>query len=183
LTDAVDIPRFATLSVIVDMQPSFCCGEEGLNYDAANPLPTERWKSFQESGATVAFSSDWPCTWPPSPFVGIEEAVTRNVWRSPDTAGIVGNPFDGAGQGGAIKLGKMYVPAERLTVGEAVTAYTRASAYAAFADAQVGTLEVGKFADLAVLSQDIFSVPPETIGQTRVELTMVGGKVVYSAAP
>jgi predicted amidohydrolase YtcJ len=77
----------------------------------------------------------------------------------------------------------MYVPAERLTVGEAVTAYTRASAYAAFADAQVGTLEVGKFADLAVLSQDIFSVPPETIGQTRVELTMVGGKVVYSAAP
>ena len=88
LTDAVDIPRFATLSVIVDMQPSFCCGEEGLNYDAANPLPKERWKSFQESGATVAFSSDWPCTWPPSPFVGIEEAVTRNVWRSPDTAAI-----------------------------------------------------------------------------------------------
>ena len=183
LTNAVDIPRFAMLSVVVDMQPSFCCGEEGLNYDAANPLPTERWKSFLESGATVAFSSDWPCTWPPSPFVGIEEAVTRNVWRSPDTAGIVGNPFDGAGQGGAIKLGKQYVPAERLTVGEAVAAYTRGSAYAAFADAQVGTLEVGKFADLAVLSQDLFSVPPETIGQTRVELTMLGGKVVYSAAP
>ena len=181
LTDAADIARFAKLSVIVDMQPAFCCGEQGLNYDVANPMPTERWKSFEDSGTTLAFSSDWPCTWPPSPFVGIEQSVTRDAWRSEDTGGIVGNPFDGAGQGGARKLGKSYVPAERLTVGEAVAAYTRGSAYAAFADAQVGTLEAGKLADLAVLSQDIFSVPPDVISNTRVELTMVGGKIVYTA--
>ncbi len=66
---------------------------------------------------------------------------------------------------------------------DAVRAYTEGSAYAAFSDKQVGTLEVGKLADLAVLSQDIFSVPPETIGKTRVVTTMVGGKIVYGAAP
>jgi predicted amidohydrolase YtcJ len=182
LTDDADIARFAKLSVIVDMQPTFCCAEEGLNYDAANPLPTDRWRSFGERGATLAFSSDWPCTWPPDPFVGIEQAVTRNIWRSPDTAGIAGNPLDGAAQGGALQTGRTYVPAERITVAEAIRAYTLGSAYAAFSDTQVGTLEVGKEADLVVLSQDPFTVPPQTIAQTRVVTTMVAGKVVYSSA-
>jgi predicted amidohydrolase YtcJ len=183
LTDAADIARFAKLSVTVDMQPDFCCGEQGLNYDLANPLTTERWRSFVDSGTRVAFSSDWPCTWPPSPFVGIEEAVTRDSWRSPDTATIMGNPFDGAGQAGARKLGRAYAPAERLTVEEALAAYTRNSAYAAFWDDRIGTLEVGKFADLVVLSQDPFAVPPEMIGQTVALTTIVGGKIVYEAPP
>ena len=65
---------------------------------------------------------------------------------------------------------------------DAVRAYTRGSAFAAFSENQVGTLEVGKLADLAVLSQDIFSAPLETIGKTRVITTMVGGKIVYGAA-
>jgi predicted amidohydrolase YtcJ len=183
LTDDADIARFAKLSVIVDMQPTFCCAEEGLNYDAANPLPTDRWRSFEERGTTLAFSSDWPCTWPPDPFVGIEEAVTRNIWRSADTAGIAGNPLDGAAQGGAVQTGWTYVPAERITVAEAIRAYTQGSAYAAFSDARVGTLEVGKEADLVVLSQNPFTVPPQTIAQTRVVMTMVAGKVVYSSSP
>jgi predicted amidohydrolase YtcJ len=183
LTDDADIARFAGLSVIVDMQPTFCCAEEGLNYDMANPLPTDRWRSFEERGATLAFSSDWPCTWPPDPFVGIEQAVTREVWRSKDTAGIVGNPLDGAAQGGAVRTGATYVPAERITVADAIRAYTQGSAYASFADARVGTLEVGKEADLVVLSQNPFTVPPETIGQTRAVTTIVAGKVVYSAFP
>jgi predicted amidohydrolase YtcJ len=70
-------------------------------------------------------------------------------------------------------------PAERIDVEAAVRAYTRGSAYAAFFDDRVGTLEVGKLADLAVLSQDIFAIEPTAIGATRVTLTMVGGKVVY----
>jgi predicted amidohydrolase YtcJ len=181
LTDEADFARFAKESVIVVMQPTFCCAEQGLNYNLDNPLPTDRWKSFEASGAIIAFSSDWPCTWPPDPFVGIQEAATRQVWRSPDTAGIAGNPLDGAAQGGAVLTGAVYVPAERITVEDAVKAYTRGSAYAAFSDDKVGTLEVGKEADLAVLSQDPFSVSHETIARTHVLTTMVAGKVVYAA--
>lgn len=183
LTDDSDIARFAELSVIVDMQPTFCCAEEGLNYDMANLLPTDRWRSFEDRGAALAFSSDWPCTWPPDPFVGIEQAVTRDVWRSKDTADILGNPLDGAAQGGAVRTGATYVPAERITVADAIRAYTQGSAYASFADASVGTLEVGKEADLVVLSQNPFTVPVQTIAQTRAVTTIVAGKVVYSASP
>ena len=70
-----------------------------------------------------------------------------------------------------------------ITVEDAVRAYTQGSAYAAFAESRVGTLEAGKLADLAVLSQDIFAASHERIGATRVTMTMVGGKVVYTAPP
>jgi predicted amidohydrolase YtcJ len=182
LVDAVDLPRFARLSVIADMQPSFCCGDDGGNFDPADDVPSDRWHSLQQGGAVLAFSSDWPCTWPPNPFVSIQQAATRQVWKSADTAHVAGEPLDGAGQGGAVATGAIYVPEERITVVDAVRAYTRGSAFAAFSDKQVGTLEVGKLADLAVLSQDIFSAPLETIGKTRVVTTMVGGKIVFTAA-
>jgi predicted amidohydrolase YtcJ len=182
LVDAVDLPRFARLSVIADMQPSFCCGDDGANFDPADDVPSDRWHSLQASGAVLAFSSDWPCTWPPDPFVSIQQATTRQVWKSADTANIAGQPLDGAGQGGAHTTGAIYIPDERITVADAVRAYTQGSAFAAFSDKAVGTLEVGKLADLAVLSQDIFSVPLETVGKTRVVTTMVGGKIVYTAA-
>ena len=181
LVDAVDLPRFARLSVIADMQPSFCCGDDGGNFDPADEVPSDRWHTLQQSGAVLAFSSDWPCTWPPDPFVSIQQAATRQVWKSADTANIAGEPLDGAGQAGAVVTGAIYVPEERISVVDAVRAYTQGSAFAAFSDSQVGTLEVGKLADLAVLSQDIFSVPPESIGKTRVVSTMVGGKIVYDA--
>jgi predicted amidohydrolase YtcJ len=183
LVDAVDLPRFARLSVIADMQPAFCCGEDGSNIDPSDEVPSDRWHTLQQSGAVVAFSSDWPCTWLPSPFVGIQAATTRQVWKSADTIHIAGGPLDGAGQGGAVVTGAIYVPEERVTVADAVRAYTQGSAFAAFSDDRVGTLEAGKLADLAVLSQDIFTVPLETIGKTRVVTTMVGGKIVYSAPP
>jgi predicted amidohydrolase YtcJ len=180
LVAAADLPRFAHLSVIADMQPTFCCGEEGMNIDPANNIPTDRWRSLEDDGTLLAFSSDWPCTWPPSPFVTIQEAVTRQAWKSAATANIAGGSLDGAGQGGAVPTGTVYVPEERISVQDAVRALTYGSAFAAFSDKQVGTLEVGKLADLAVLSQDIFAVPAEVIGKTRVLTTMVGGKVVFS---
>ena len=105
------------------------------------------------------------------------------MWRSADTESIAGNPFDGAGQGGAKRSGGVYVPEERITVDEAVRAYTMGSAYAAFFDDSVGTLEVGKQADLVVLSQDLFTVPHERIAATRAAMTMVGGRVVYQQEP
>jgi predicted amidohydrolase YtcJ len=181
VVEAADVPRFAKLKVIADMQPTFCCGEDGGNYDPTDEVVSDRWHSLQESGAVLAFSSDWPCTWPPNPFVSIQETAARQVWKSADTANVAGGSLDGAAQGGATLTGAVYTPEERISVADAVRAYTRGSAYAAFSDGQVGTLEVGKLADLAVLSQDIFSVPPETVGKTRVVTTMVGGKIVYSA--
>jgi predicted amidohydrolase YtcJ len=182
LVEAADVPRFAQLKVIADMQPTFCCGDDGGNYDPIDEVPSDRWHSLQQSGAVLAFSSDWPCTWPPDPFVSIQETATRQVWKSADTTNVAGGPLDGAGQGGATLTGAVYAPEERISVADSVRAYTQGSAYAAFSDGQVGTLEVGKLADLAVLSQDIFSVPPETIGKTRVVTTMVGGKIVFSAS-
>jgi predicted amidohydrolase YtcJ len=72
-------------------------------------------------------------------------------------------------------------PNESLTLEQAVIAYTRTAAYAEFAEKDKGSLEPGKFADLAVLSQDIFSVPPPELPKTGSVLTMVGGKIVYDA--
>lgn len=89
--------------------------------------------------------------------------------------------MDGAAQGGSRPTGAIYVPEERISIEDAVRAYTLGSAYAAFADDRVGTLEVGKLADLAVLSRDIFAGDPSTVGKTLVTLTIVGGKVVYRA--
>ncbi len=180
LVDAADLPRFKELGVIADMQPTFCCGEDGANFDPSHPIPSDRWHSLEEQGAVLAFSSDWPCTWPPNPFVSIQQTATRQVWKSDDTANIAGQPVDGAAQGGAKPTGAVYVPAERIPVEDAVRAYTAGSAYAAREEDRLGTLETGKFADLAVLSQDIFSVSADSIGKTRVTLTMVGGKVVYT---
>ena len=71
-------------------------------------------------------------------------------------------------------------PKEAITIEEAVTAYTVGSAYAEFREQEKGTLTVGKLADLTVLSQDIFSVPINTLTQTQSVLTMIGGKIVYS---
>ena len=72
---------------------------------------------------------------------------------------------------------------ERLTVEQAVEAYTKNGSYARFADKQTGTLEAGKEADLVVLSQDIFQIPHDEIGKTRVLMTMVGGKAVFNEMP
>lgn len=158
---ADDVPRFRQLAVIASMQPSFCCnsGElAGVKIDA--------WSSLMKSGAMVTFSSDWPCTWPPDPMMGIEEATTRQVLRDITPQGPVGD----------IKYDQ---PGERLTVEQAVLAYTRDAAYANFAEKMTGTLEPGKFADLAVLSRDIFTAKSAELGKTHVTMTMVGGKVVF----
>jgi predicted amidohydrolase YtcJ len=152
-----DMPRFAKLSVIPDLQPSFCCGPDNGEQKA------NQWKTILNNGAQMAFSSDWPCSWPPDPYIGIQEAVTREINR-PNTP--PGAP-------------RYSLPEERITVEQALTAYTRTSAYARFSDKQLGTLESNKYADLVVLSQDIFTAQPGDIGKTKALMTMVGGKVVY----
>jgi len=176
---AEDLPRFAKLSVVVSTQPSFCCSDIGSNFDPQDKTPTDRWRSLEQSGATLAFGSDWPCTWPPDPFVGMQQVIRRTVWRSAAASAMVGGVFDGGGQGGAVQTLSSYVPEESITVEQAVNAYTRGSAYARFSEDRLGTLVPGKEADLAVLSQDIFSAPAGDISKTHVVMTMVGGKVVF----
>ncbi len=177
---AQDIPRVAKLSLIASMQPSFCCDENGSNYDPKDRTTTDRWQSLVKSGARLAFGSDWPCIWPPNPFVAIQEAVTRQIWRPRSSNDFPGGAFDGAGQAGTVATKDAYTPDERITVEEAVNAYTQGSAYARFSEDKLGTLEIGKEADLAVISQDIFSVKPEEISKTIVLTTMVAGKVVFA---
>ncbi len=155
-----DIARFGKAGVIVSMQSDFCC------FPDRPGAPTNVWQSFLKSGALLAFGSDWPCTFPPSPFGGIQQAVLR-AQRQLFTAPAPTAPV------------RYVTPEERLTVEQAVDAYTRAGAYARFSEKAIGTLEAGKEADLVVLSQDIFSVRPETISGTQSVLTMVGGKIVF----
>jgi predicted amidohydrolase YtcJ len=176
---AADVSRVAKLSLITSMQPSFCCDENGSNYDPKDRTTTDRWQSIEKSGAQLAFGSDWPCIWPPNPFIAIQEAVTRQIWKPVSGSDFPGGVFDGAGQAGYLATGDVYTQEERITVEQAVNAYTQGSAYARFSEDKLGTLEVGKEADLAVLSQDIFSVKPEDISKTKVVTTMVAGKVVF----
>jgi predicted amidohydrolase YtcJ len=177
-----DLPRFTKLNVVVSMQPTFCCGDNGANFDPQDKTPTDRWNSLEKTGAILAFGSDWPCTWPPDPFVSMQEMATRQVWRTPVTSGSLATLLDGANQGGATGAMLAYVPEERVSVVTAVRGYTWGSAYARFSEDKLGTLEVGKEADLAVLSQDVFTVPADQISRTKVQLTMVGGKVVFQEA-
>ena len=129
----------------------------------------------------LAFGSDWPCTWPPDPFVGIQEAVTRQIWKPATSSGFPGGGFDGAGQAGSVPSPDSYILQERLTVEQAVNAYTKGSAYARFSEDEIGTLEPGKEVDLVVLSQDIFAVHPEEIGKTKALITIVGGDRFYAS--
>lgn len=173
---AEDLPRFKKLSITAGMQPSFCCG---LN-DPENK--THQWRSLENNGAALTFSSDWPCTFPPDPLVGIQEAVTRETFAeghigvvSPSTFG-PRSPAEADTP--AAKVAPQSSTDERLTVEQALAAYMRGP-FAAFVDDRLGTLEAGKYADLAVLSQDIFKVRPSEIGKTQVLMTMVGGKFVF----
>ncbi len=175
-----DAARQGSLAVIAGVQPAFCCSDVGTSFDPGDPTASDRWRTLLTAHATLALSTDWPCMWPPDPFVNIQQAVTRQIWRSPDTSVIETAPFDGANQGGAVpQIGRIYVPEERITVREAVDGYTRGAAFASFFDDRVGVLKPGMLADLAVLSQDVFAVPATEISRTRVALTMVGGRIVY----
>jgi predicted amidohydrolase YtcJ len=152
------------------VQPSFLLRRERYQLRYAHPVVTVPWAGIATGGAPLAFSSDWPCTWPADPFVAMQQAVVPQVWKSADTAPILGAYLDGAARGGAVPTGGIYTShsAERVTVEQALAAYTCGDAYAAFSDDRVGTIEVGKKADLAVLSQDPFAVTPETLGKTCV---------------
>lgn len=162
MLDPADIPRLAQLGVVISTQPAFCCAPD---------RPSNPWNTLAKSGVTLVFSSDWPCSWPPSPMLGIEQAAMRYVRR----------PVTANGPTGEIATDNM--PQERVTVEQALLAYTKNAAYANKMDTKLGTLEDGKLADLVVLSQNILTAPVEQVGKTQVVATMVGGRVVFGALP
>jgi predicted amidohydrolase YtcJ len=157
-----DMKRFAELGVVASMQPYHAIDDgrwaEG-RIGAERCASSYAFRSLLDAGAKVAFGSDWPVA-PLSPLLGIDAAVNRRT-------------LDG-------KHPEGWFPAQRISVAEAIEAYTRTAAYAAFRENEVGTLERGKLADLVVLSRDILA-PAERdhIAATEIVMTMVGGRVVY----
>jgi hypothetical protein len=158
-----DIPRFGRARVLASMQP-YHCADDGRwaekRIGAERCRGTYAFRALLDAGATLAFGSDWTVA-PLEPLQGIAAAVTRRT-------------LDGKHPGG-------WVPEQKITVEEAVRAYTVGSAYAEFQEHVKGTLAPGKLADLVILSADIFTIPPTAIESARVELTVVEGRVVYEA--
>ena len=158
-----DIPRFAEIGVIPSMQPYHAI-DDGRWADrvigAERARTTYAFRSLLDADARLAFGSDWSVA-PATPLEGIYAAVTRRT-------------LDGAHPGG-------WVPSQKVTVEEALRAYTRGAAYAGFAEERVGTLEPGKLADMVVVDRDLFAVPPAAIRDAQVVATIVGGEVVFRA--
>lgn len=156
-----DVPRFAELGVIASMQPYHAIDDGRWAERVVGPERVRQmypWRSLQDSGATLAFGSDWFVA-PPEPLGGIEAAVARCT-------------LDGAHPDG-------WVPEQRLVLDDALRAYTAGAAYAGFADAETGVLTRGRLADLVLLDADLSRLPPNEIGAIRVRMTIVGGRVVY----
>ncbi|MEU1529026.1 amidohydrolase [Streptomyces fagopyri] len=159
-----DVPRFARLGATANIQPLWAAHEPQMDELTIPFLGAERatrqypFGSLLRSGARLAAGSDWPVS-SPDPLQGIHVAVNR---VTPDGTGPV------------------FLPAERLGLTAAFTAYTAGSAYANHLD-DTGSVRVGALADLVVLDRDPYAGPPEEIGATGVTLTYVGGERVHEA--
>jgi predicted amidohydrolase YtcJ len=166
-----DIPRFAKSGTVASVQPGFWSSdkkwlEQRLGKDRMKNAYA--FKSLVDSGAVLAFGTDWPVE-SLNPMLGIYSAVTRDV-----------------GVRRAVLLQKNvethgHASLQNLTIEQAFKAYTLGSAYTQFQEKEKGSLEAGKLADIIILSKDIYNIPPEEILKTEVELTILGGKVVYNS--
>jgi predicted amidohydrolase YtcJ len=156
-----DIPRFGTLGVIASMQP-YHEMDDGRWAEAIigheRSKTTYAFKSILDAGAHLAFGSDWSVA-PPTPIDGIYGAVTRET-------------LDGKHPGG-------WIPEQKITVEDALRAYTSGAAYASFEEGIKGTLENDKLADFVLIDKDLTRIPPEEIRDAHIMMTVVGGRVVY----
>ncbi len=157
---AQDIPRFARAKVIASMQPYHAIDDGRWAEKRIGPeraKTTYPFRSLLDAGATLAFGTDWTVA-PLNPMLSIYAAVTRR-------------PLDGKRPGG-------WVPEQKISVEEAVRAYTVGSAFAEFQENEKGTIAPGKLADLVILSRDIFKIDPNEIDKVEVVMTIVDGHVV-----
>jgi predicted amidohydrolase YtcJ len=158
---AKDFDRFRQLHVIASVQPTHAIddgrwAETRIGHDRASR--TYAFRTLLDHGVRLAFGTDWEVA-PLDPMLTIYAAVTRAT-------------LDGKRPGG-------WFPEQKLTVAEAVEAYTMGSAYAEFQDKEKGSITPGKLADMVLLSDDLFTIEPAKIREVKVLTTIVGGKVVF----
>jgi predicted amidohydrolase YtcJ len=161
--DAADIPRFGELNVVASMQPYHSIPDMGgvWSQNIGPDRESRAWVygSLARTQGRLAFGSDWPVM-TMDPILGLHVAVNRT------------RPDDGRPDGG-------WLPAERLTLNQAIDAYTRNAAWASFDEHRKGSLEPNMLADIVVLSRDIFSLPPSRLAEATVAVTIFDGRVVY----
>jgi len=162
VVDPADIPRFKQLGVIASMQPNHLLTDMNWAEERLGPQRAAysyAWKAFLDAGVPLAFGTDYPVE-PITPFRGLYAAVTRK-----NEAGT-----------------KQYYPANKMTRGQALAAYTQGSAYAEFAETHKGKLVPGYDADFILVDRDLYRVDAPAILRTEVKATYVNGKEVYPPA-
>jgi predicted amidohydrolase YtcJ len=156
-----EIARFGQQNVIASMQP-YHAADDGRWCDKRigpeRSKGTYAFRSLLQAGAVLAFGSDWTVA-PLNPLEGLKAAVTRQT-------------LDGKHPNG-------WIPEQKLTLDEAIRAFTVGSAYAEFADQVKGTLAPGKLADLVMLDRDLYKISPNDIDKARVVLTVMDGQIVW----
>ena len=161
---AEDIQKFGARRVVASMQPYHAIDDGRWLVVRIGPeriKTTYAFRSLLDSDAPLAFGSDWTVA-PLDPMLGVYAAVTRRT-------------LDDKNPGG-------WVPEQKITVGEALRAYTYGNAWATFNEQKWGTLAPGRFADIVVLDRDPFGVPAESLGTIKPRYTFVGGRLVYQKA-
>ncbi len=156
-----ELPRFAAGGVLASMQPYHAADDGRWAQKRIRPAlvsGTYAFRSLLDTGATLLFGSDWTVA-PLDPLLGIWAAVTRQT-------------IDGGNPGG-------WVPREKITVEEAIRAYTAGNAFGVFAEGSRGVLKPGQLADVVLLDRDLRTIAPDSIRFVTVRMTVVGGKVVY----
>ena len=162
VTTPQQILRFRELKVIASMQPSHLLTDMNWAESRLGPKRAAHsyaWDEFLKHGVVLAFGTDYPVE-PVTPFRGLYAAVSRQSENGK----------------------KSYYPEQKISIEQAITAYTTGSAFAEFAEKQKGKLEPGMLADLVVLDRDVTSVPQAKILETEVLRTVVGGRTVYEAS-
>jgi predicted amidohydrolase YtcJ len=160
-----EIPLFGQRRVVPSMQPYHAIDDGRWVEKRIGPeriKTTYAFRRLLDTDAPLAFGSDWTVA-PLDPMLGVYAAVTRRT-------------LDGKNPNG-------WVPDQKITVGEALRAYTYGNAWATFNEQKWGTLAAGRFADVVVLDRDPFVVPPDSLGTIKPRYTIVGGKVVYRKVP
>ena len=161
VTTPQQIARFKELKIIASMQPSHLLTDMRWAQDRLGPqraATSYAWLAFLNKGVPLAFGTDYPVE-PVNPFRGLYAAVTRESENGKQS----------------------YFPEQRLTIDQAIAAYTTGSAYAQFEEKEKGTLTPGMLADFVVLDRDPTASTPEKLLATEVLRTVVGGKTVYQA--
>ncbi len=158
-----DIPRFAQLGVIPSMQPTHCISDKKF-YEKRVGIERCKeayvWRSLIDAGSVLAFGTDYQVE-PLNPMEGLYAAVTRK-----DRLG---------------EEGEGWFPEQKLTMEEAIKYYTLGSAYAQFMEGRKGMIKRGYLADIVIVDKDLLTIPESEIMKTKVDYTIVGGKVVYTS--